>query len=98
MYKCIYQYIYIFQISPSLPSQITDPNSYVHAKNSSPVELYDCRWLKCDQKFTNMDDLVNHVNDYHVKVERPDVDYQCKWDGCPRKGFVDYIFVWLNLT
>jgi zinc finger protein GLIS2 len=44
------------------------------------------RWLKCDQKFTNMDDLVNHVNDYHVKVERPDVDYQCKWDGCPRKG------------
>lgn len=33
-----------------------------------------------------MDDLVNHVNDQHVKVERPDVDYQCKWDGCPRRG------------
>ena len=33
-----------------------------------------------------MDDLVNHVNDQHVKVERPDVDYQCKWEGCPRRG------------
>lgn len=71
------------QHSPS-PSQMTDP--LVYAKSSSPTELYDCRWLKCDKNFLSMDDLVNHVNDYHVKVERPDVDYQCKWDGCPRKG------------
>lgn len=50
------------------------------------LEFYECRWLSCDRKFILLDDLVNHVNDQHVKVERPDIDYQCKWDGCPRKG------------
>ena len=49
-------------------------------------ELYGCRWMRCERKFSTMEALVNHVNDQHVKVERPDVDYQCKWNGCPRKG------------
>ncbi|KAK3600030.1 hypothetical protein CHS0354_012711 [Potamilus streckersoni] len=53
---------------------------------SAGIELHDCRWMNCDQKFVSMEDLVNHVNDQHVKVERPDVDYQCKWNGCPRRG------------
>lgn len=48
--------------------------------------VHDCHWLNCQETFRSMDDLVNHVNDYHVKVERPDVDYQCKWKNCPRRG------------
>lgn len=48
--------------------------------------VHDCHWLNCQDSFRSMDDLVNHVNDYHVKVERPDVDYQCKWNNCPRRG------------
>lgn len=56
-------------------------------EDSSPrMQFHQCRWIHCDSKFLSMDDLVNHVNDQHVKVERPDVDYQCKWDGCPRRG------------
>ena len=48
--------------------------------------MLDCKWLNCEQQFSCMDDLVMHVNDHHVRVERPDVEYQCKWGGCPRKG------------
>lgn len=61
---------------------------YSSDKEDSPprVQFHQCRWMHCDNKFLNMDDLVNHVNDQHVKVERPDVDYQCKWEGCPRRG------------
>ncbi|XP_046542495.1 zinc finger protein GLIS2-like [Haliotis rubra] len=47
---------------------------------------WECRWMQCERRFSALDDLVNHVNDQHVKVERPDIDYQCKWTGCPRQG------------
>ena len=30
--------------------------------------------------------VVTHVNERHVKIERPDVEYQCRWEGCPRRG------------
>ncbi|XP_062569107.1 zinc finger protein ZIC 3-like [Saccostrea cucullata] len=61
---------------------------YPKDKEDSPprVQFHQCRWMHCDSKFLKMDDLVNHVNDQHVKVERPDIDYQCKWEGCPRRG------------
>ncbi|KAK3100683.1 hypothetical protein FSP39_023748 [Pinctada imbricata] len=49
-------------------------------------DLHRCRWMNCERRFMYMEDLVNHVNDQHVKLERPDVDYQCKWDDCPRRG------------
>lgn len=49
-------------------------------------DLLDCHWLNCDKQFVSMNELVLHVNDHHVHVERPDVEYQCKWEGCPRKG------------
>ena len=42
--------------------------------------------MQCGQNFCNKEDLVVHVNDFHVKMERPEVDYQCKWTGCPRLG------------
>ena len=48
-------------------------------------ELLQCRWLQCTAKFINLDDLVSHVNDAHVRAER-DVDYKCYWNDCPRKG------------
>lgn len=73
--------------SPVMPSYLklyTSPEK--DGINNAMVDFYECRWVQCDKKFLNMDDLVNHVNDQHVKVERPDVDYQCKWNGCPRKG------------
>ncbi|CAG2208142.1 GLIS2 [Mytilus edulis] len=77
---------YMGSCSPSPPSQNSESGSLSSPKQLSPQIMFDCHWLKCDQTFSNMDDLVSHVNDHHVKVERPDVDYQCKWDGCPRKG------------
>ncbi|XP_069130704.1 zinc finger protein GLIS2-like [Argopecten irradians] len=76
------------QLSPNSDSSQTFIKIFANEKEAVTVgiEFYECRWVNCDRKFILLDDLVNHVNDSHVKVERPDVDYQCKWDGCPRKG------------
>ncbi|XP_025086524.1 zinc finger protein GLIS2-like isoform X3 [Pomacea canaliculata] len=49
-------------------------------------EMYECRWARCEGRFQGLEELVAHVNERHVKIERPDVDYQCRWEGCPRRG------------
>uniref|UniRef100_A0A8C8SSV7 Zinc finger protein GLIS2 n=1 Tax=Pelusios castaneus TaxID=367368 RepID=A0A8C8SSV7_9SAUR len=44
-----------------------------------------CRWAKCNQLFELLQDLVDHVNDFHVKPEK-DAGYCCHWEGCARHG------------
>ncbi|XP_026560265.1 zinc finger protein GLIS2 isoform X1 [Pseudonaja textilis] len=44
-----------------------------------------CRWSKCNQLFELLQDLVDHVNDFHVKPEK-DAGYRCHWEGCARHG------------
>ncbi|XP_036053598.1 zinc finger protein GLIS2 isoform X3 [Onychomys torridus] len=44
-----------------------------------------CRWAKCNQLFELLQDLVDHVNDHHVKPEQ-DARYCCHWEGCARHG------------
>ncbi|CAI5791792.1 zinc finger protein GLIS2 [Podarcis lilfordi] len=44
-----------------------------------------CRWSKCNQPFDLLQDLVDHVNDFHVKPEK-DAGYCCHWEGCARHG------------
>ncbi|XP_022520802.1 zinc finger protein GLIS2b [Astyanax mexicanus] len=51
---------------------------------SADEQLY-CRWRKCHLLFDSLQDLVDHVNDFHVKPEK-DSGYCCHWEGCARKG------------
>ncbi|XP_061882021.1 zinc finger protein GLIS2-like [Entelurus aequoreus] len=44
-----------------------------------------CRWMKCHLLFESLQDLVDHINDSHVKPEK-DSGYCCKWEGCARNG------------
>ncbi|KAJ8246209.1 hypothetical protein GJAV_G00264970 [Gymnothorax javanicus] len=44
-----------------------------------------CRWMKCRQLFHSLQDLVDHVNDFHVKPEK-NSGYCCQWEGCSRNG------------
>ncbi|XP_034297295.1 zinc finger protein GLIS2 [Pantherophis guttatus] len=44
-----------------------------------------CHWSKCNQLFELLQDLVDHVNDFHVKPEK-DAGYRCHWEGCARHG------------
>ncbi|KAJ7306060.1 hypothetical protein JRQ81_010426 [Phrynocephalus forsythii] len=44
-----------------------------------------CQWSKCNQLFDLLQDLVDHVNDFHVKPEK-DAGYCCHWEGCARHG------------
>ncbi|OXB74485.1 UNVERIFIED_CONTAM: hypothetical protein H355_001867 [Colinus virginianus] len=41
--------------------------------------------LQCNQFFDLLQDLVDHVNDFHVKPEK-DAGYCCHWEGCARHG------------
>lgn len=51
----------------------------------SADEQLACRWKKCHLLFDSLQDLVDHVNDFHVKPEK-DSGYCCHWEGCARKG------------
>ncbi|XP_045206321.1 zinc finger protein GLIS2-like [Mercenaria mercenaria] len=48
--------------------------------------LFLCKWINCEQQFSCMEEFVGHVNDQHARIERPDLEYRCKWAGCQRKG------------
>lgn len=41
--------------------------------------------LQCHQLFNSLQDLVDHINDFHVKPEK-DSGYCCQWEGCARNG------------
>ncbi|XP_072125309.1 LOW QUALITY PROTEIN: zinc finger protein GLIS2b [Mobula birostris] len=69
-----------------LPSSLlVTPPKEVQALLDLPEEQLACRWRKCNQLFESLQDLVNHVNDFHVKPEK-ETGYCCHWEGCARKG------------
>lgn len=41
--------------------------------------------LQCHLLFDSLQDLVDHINDFHVKPEK-DSGYCCHWEGCARNG------------
>ncbi|XP_029359394.1 zinc finger protein GLIS2-like [Echeneis naucrates] len=41
--------------------------------------------VKCHLLFESLQDLVDHINDFHVKPEK-DSGYCCHWEGCARNG------------
>ncbi|XP_051987315.1 zinc finger protein GLIS2b isoform X2 [Xyrauchen texanus] len=51
----------------------------------SADEQLACHWRKCHMLFDSLQDLVDHVNVFHVKPEK-DSGYCCHWEGCARKG------------
>uniref|UniRef100_A0A8C1TG60 Zinc finger protein GLIS2 n=1 Tax=Cyprinus carpio TaxID=7962 RepID=A0A8C1TG60_CYPCA len=70
-----------------LPSSmfIRQPKDTRASPDLSADEQLACRWRKCHQLFDSLQDLVDHVNDFHVKPEK-DSGYCCHWEGCARKG------------
>ncbi|XP_072415821.1 zinc finger protein GLIS2-like isoform X2 [Chiloscyllium punctatum] len=60
-----------------LPSPLlVTPPKEMHNLLELPMEQLACRWHK---------DLVDHVNDFHVKPEK-ETGYCCHWEGCARRG------------
>ncbi|XP_017263735.1 zinc finger protein GLIS2-like [Kryptolebias marmoratus] len=51
----------------------------------SPDGQLVCRWRKCRLLLDSLQDLVDHINDFHVKPEK-DSGYCCQWEGCARNG------------
>ncbi|XP_056609386.1 zinc finger protein GLIS2b isoform X1 [Triplophysa dalaica] len=70
-----------------LPSSmfIRQPKDTRSSPDLSADEQLACRWRKCHLLFDSLQDLVDHVNDFHVKPEK-DTGYCCHWEGCSRKG------------
>ncbi|XP_041642277.1 zinc finger protein GLIS2-like [Cheilinus undulatus] len=77
----------------SPPGAYTFPSSIFigqsREKPVSPEPSLDgqlaCRWMKCHLLFDSLQDLVDHINDFHVKPEK-DSGYCCQWEGCARNG------------
>ncbi|KAL4648689.1 zinc finger protein GLIS2-like [Arapaima gigas] len=70
-----------------LPSSmfIGQPKETRASPELSSDEQLACRWVKCHMLFDSLQDLVDHVNDFHVKPEK-NSGYCCHWEGCARKG------------
>ena len=43
-----------------------------------------CRWIDCNQVFTEQDDLVRHIEKSHID-QRKGEDFTCFWAACPRR-------------
>ncbi|XP_030638718.1 zinc finger protein GLIS2 [Chanos chanos] len=70
-----------------LPSSVLIGQSCAGQTSSEPPvnKHLACGWLKCRLLFDSLQDLVDHVNDLHVKPEK-DSRYCCYWEGCVRNG------------
>ncbi|XP_022542867.2 zinc finger protein GLIS2 [Astyanax mexicanus] len=69
-----------------LPSSMVIGQCRERRDSPEPVdEQLACRWLKCHLLFECLQDLVDHVTEFHVKPERS-TGYCCHWEGCARKG------------
>ncbi|XP_029706565.1 zinc finger protein GLIS2-like [Takifugu rubripes] len=80
---------YQFYLPVGSPPRAYFPSSPFVGQNRekpvSPESSLSCRWMKCHQLFTSLQDLVDHINDFHVKPEK-DSGYCCQWEGCARNG------------
>lgn len=48
-------------------------------------ELQQCKWQGCCQHFLSLEDLVRHVNEYHIRTDKH-AEFCCHWHGCSRNG------------
>ncbi|CAG5928777.1 zinc finger protein GLIS2-like [Menidia menidia] len=86
------QHVYPFYLPlRSPPRCYSFPSSMIigQHKEKSPEPSMDgqlaCRWTKCYLLFDSLQDLVDHINDFHVKPEK-ESGYCCQWEGCARNG------------
>ncbi|XP_069024179.1 zinc finger protein GLIS2-like [Embiotoca jacksoni] len=93
-HRCVEGGAYPFYLPIRSPSRgYSFPSSMFIGQNRekpvSPEPSLDgqlaCRWMKCHLLFDSLQDLVDHINDFHVKPEK-DSGYCCQWEGCARNG------------
>ncbi|KAI9008138.1 hypothetical protein BC832DRAFT_530221 [Gaertneriomyces semiglobifer] len=55
-----------------------------HLSLSFTTRPHGCLWNGCNSRFTNFDDLTNHVSEEHIGSGQS--EYICCWENCERKG------------
>jgi len=45
-----------------------------------------CKWGECSEEFSDMKQLVDHINNVHIQVRRGTEEYPCFWKNCPRQS------------
>ncbi|XP_078682815.1 uncharacterized protein LOC144917087 isoform X3 [Branchiostoma floridae x Branchiostoma belcheri] len=86
----------VSQVSQTIPAYLLTGDTMVDVASpggallgNSLQDEFECKWQKvkstCGKKFKRLDDLVNHVNDLHIRPEK-EVEYCCRWEGCARRG------------
>lgn len=51
--------------------------------NSDSQSPCSCRWVSCEDKFDDSQDLINHIHNSHLTKENQ-TTYQCQWVDCSR--------------
>ncbi|XP_072170946.1 uncharacterized protein [Diadema setosum] len=64
---------------------MTETSSAVGGRGSENNTVLVCKWAGCYAKFDQLENLVCHVNECHVRLEK-ESEYSCRWEGCQRKG------------
>lgn len=65
--------------------KLRSPHLISHKPSHLSYIIYLISPLQCHQLFNSLQDLVDHINDFHVKPEK-DSGYCCQWEGCARNG------------
>lgn len=60
------------------------PHGMTSSLSPTLPEFHQCKWESCHENFLSLEDLVAHVNEYHIRTEAS--EYSCLWQGCPRNG------------
>lgn len=76
--------LYHSTVIPDAGSNASGVGDPYHASQVHAEPLV-CKWQSCFEKFMRLEELVNHVNERHVRLEK-EAEYCCRWEGCARKG------------
>ncbi|XP_040574480.1 uncharacterized protein [Lepeophtheirus salmonis] len=70
-------------------SKVINSSLYVPPNNSGDVKEEPdfiethCHWLNCDRDFESQDELVKHINSYHIGSNKK--SFICQWKDCTRE-------------
>ena len=75
--------------APTLTQSSIEPTSTEIKKEDGVGENGEkaqvvCRWIDCNQMFSEQEDLVRHIEKVHIDQRRGD-DFTCFWQGCSRQ-------------
>ncbi|KAL5010351.1 hypothetical protein ScPMuIL_012656 [Solemya velum] len=64
---------------------VSDTNKAGHIPQEGEPDFFEtnCHWENCTQEFDTQDELVKHINQYHIQANKK--LFVCRWSDCSRE-------------